>query len=228
MNQPPGPGEERNPWLEIPVGDYEGHMGSPQVGQLQMLNLVFKRVLAETRPESVAVLGCTTGNGFEHFDPAITHDILGVDINPSYLEVTRQRYGALEARLELKCADLHTDCFCGRLFDLVHAGLVFEYMDAEIVLAHIYRALKPQGSLSVVLQMPNRGLPAVSNTPYKSLEKLAPTMHLFEQDQFIDLVRRAGFIEAAGETITLPSSKEFFFGIYLKGAPGSKAQGSRE
>lgn len=226
MNRSPGPGEGSNPWLEILVDDYEGHMGSPQVGQLQMLNRLFKRVLSETRPESVAVLGCATGNGFEHFDLAITHTILGVDINPSYLEVARQRYGALETHLELKCADLHTDCFSGRQFDLVHAGLVFEHVDVAIVLAHIYRALKPPGWLSVVLQMPNRGLTVVSQTPYKSLEKLAPTMHLFERDQFDDLARRAGFMEEAGEIITLPSSKEFFFGIYSKGTAGLERQGN--
>ena len=214
MNRPPGPGEGSNPWLEIPVSDYEGHMGSPQVGQLQLLNQLFKRVLSETQPESVAVLGCATGNGFEHFDLAITHAILAVDINPSYLDVARQRYRSLQAHLDLTCADLHTDCFRGRQFDLVHAGLVFEHVDAEIVLAHIYRALKPQGRLSVVLQMPNRGLLAVSQTPYNSLEKLVPTMHLFERDQFDDLARHAGFKPTSGEILSLPSGKEFYFGIY--------------
>jgi len=216
VNPPPGPGEKRNPWLDIPASDYEGHMASPQVGQLHLLNRLFKRVLTETRPVSVAVLGCTTGNGFEHFDPAVTHFILGVDINPSYLEITRERYRAWGTRLELKCADLHTDCFDGRQFDLVHAALVFEYVDVEIVLAHIFRALKPQGKLSVVLQLPNLGLPAVSHTPYKSLEKLAPVMHLLEPDQFTRLTRRAGFKEPAGEMITLPSGKEFFLGVYSK------------
>ena len=216
MNHPPGPGDGGNPWLEIPAGDYEGHMGSPQVGQLQMLSSLFKRALAETRPESVAVLGCATGNGFEHFDPAVTRYILGVDINPVYLEIARQRYGAIEARLELKCGDLNTDCFDGRQFGLIHAGLVFEHVNAAVVLAHVYQALKPQGRLSVVLQMPNRGLAVVSHTPYKSLEKLAPTMHLFEQDQFSALTCQAGFTQTHVEKITLPSGKEFFFGIYRK------------
>jgi SAM-dependent methyltransferase len=178
-----------------------------------MLNQVFKRVLSETRPDSVAVLGCATGNGFEHFDPSITHYVLGVDINPAYLEIARQRYRALEARLELKCADLHTDCFGGRQFTLIHAGLVFEHVDAALVLAHISQALKPQGRLAVVLQMPNTGLSAVSHTPYKSLEKLASTMHLFERDQFTALAGKAGFIQIHGEIITLLSGKEFYYSI---------------
>ncbi len=216
MRDAPGSGGEQNPWLEIPAGDYEGHMGSPQVGQLQMLSQQFQRVLAEAQPAAVAVLGCATGNGFEHFDPAVTRCILGVDINPAYLEIARQRYPALEACLELECADLHTDCFGGRQFDLVYAGLVFEHVDAAAVLAHIYKALKPQGRLAVVLQMPNRGLSAVSHTPYKSLEKLAPSMHLFEKDQFIALTCRAGLQQEQGEIITLPSGKEFYYGIFHK------------
>jgi len=216
MNPAPDPDEEYNPWLDIPASDYEGHMADPQVGQLQMLNRLFKRVLAETRPAAVAVLGCATGNGFEHIDPAVTRYILGVDINPVYLELARQRYGAILGSLELKCADLHTDCFGGRQFDLIYAGLVFEHVDAAVVLAHIYKALKPQGRLAVVLQMPNRGLPAVSSTSYSSLEKLAPTMHLFEPDQFATLAHAAGFVQSQAELITLPSGKEFYYGIFLK------------
>jgi hypothetical protein len=27
----------RNPWLEIPLSDYEGHMELPQIGQAEML-----------------------------------------------------------------------------------------------------------------------------------------------------------------------------------------------
>ena len=64
-----------NPWLTIPAEDYEAHMASPEVGQLQVLNQLFKMVLEEHRPESLAVLGCSTGNGFEHIDPQ--HDPAG-------------------------------------------------------------------------------------------------------------------------------------------------------
>jgi trans-aconitate methyltransferase len=116
----------------------------------------------------------------------------------------------------LKCADLHTDCFGERQFDLVYAGLVFEHVDAAALLAHIYKALKPQGRLAVVLQMPNRGLSSVSHTPYKSLEKLAPSMHLFERDHFTVLANQADLHETKGEIITLPSGKAFFSAIFHK------------
>jgi len=71
-----------NPWHTIQAEDYEGHMASPDVGQLQVLNKLFKTVLEEQRPVSVAILGCSTGNGFEHIDTAITRRVVGIDINP--------------------------------------------------------------------------------------------------------------------------------------------------
>ena len=38
-----------NPWLDILLSDYVGHMNSPQVGQYQILNALFKEVLAAAR-----------------------------------------------------------------------------------------------------------------------------------------------------------------------------------
>ena len=35
----------KNPWLDIPLDDYEGHMSSADVGQLQTLNKLFKEVV---------------------------------------------------------------------------------------------------------------------------------------------------------------------------------------
>jgi hypothetical protein len=72
-----------NPWLSIPAADYEAHMASPEVGQLQFLNAVFKETLARQRPKSLLVPGCATGNGFEHIDFTVTRRIVAVDINPA-------------------------------------------------------------------------------------------------------------------------------------------------
>jgi trans-aconitate methyltransferase len=205
-----------NPWLEIPAADYEGHMGSPQVGQLQMLNKRLGEVVASTRPEEAAVLGCTTGNGFEHFDPQVTRTLLGVDINREYLAIARQRFNGYGPGLELLCADLNDWGFGGRRFDLVHAALVFEYVDAVRLLKQIAFGLKPAGALSVVLQLPVEGLPTVSHTRYTSLEKLNPLFHHFQPDEFRTLAGQAGFAETQGIIHTLPSGKQFYFGLYLK------------
>lgn len=215
-------GERTNPWLEIPAGDYEGHMGSPQVGQLQMLSERLGKVTAATRPARAAVLGCTTGNGFEHFDPLVTRTLVGVDINPEYLEIARVRFGGYGGKLELVCADLDAwDCG-GQRFDLVHAGLVFEYVEAGRLLGRIARALAPGGTLSVVLQLPVEGLPAVSQTRYTSLEKLGPIFRHYQPEEFRALAGQAGLGETEGEICTLPSGKEFYFGLF-QGSLGDRA-----
>lgn len=39
----------RNPWLDIPLADYEGHMSLPHVGQAVLLGDVFEGALREGR-----------------------------------------------------------------------------------------------------------------------------------------------------------------------------------
>ncbi len=55
----------RNSWLDIPLADYESHMALPYVAQAQLLSDLFAEALQELSPESVALLGCAGGNGFE-------------------------------------------------------------------------------------------------------------------------------------------------------------------
>ncbi len=55
----------RDPWLDIPLADYEGHMALPYVAQAQLFSGLFAEALQEFSPESVALLGCAGGNGFE-------------------------------------------------------------------------------------------------------------------------------------------------------------------
>ena len=215
-----------NPWLEIPATDYEAHMGSPEVGQLQLLNQLFKQVLEETRPENVLVLGCTSGNGFEHFDLKITKHILGVVINPEYLQIAGKRFARLGACLELKCVDLQTSSFDDCTYDLIHGALIFEYVDPEVVLHRIDKVLSTNGVLSVVLQLANSQLPSVSKTPFTSLEKLAPIFRHYEPDQFSELAGQQGFYEAERKIKALPGGKEFFVGKYRKRSRSSEKTSS--
>lgn len=81
----------RNPWLDIPLEDYEGHMSSPGVAQLKALADLFEEALNQCRPKSVAILGIAGGNGLERIDISVTNQIVGIDIHPTYLEVVRNR-----------------------------------------------------------------------------------------------------------------------------------------
>jgi len=69
-----------DPWLSIPLADYEGHMGADNVQQLSALSGLFKRALDVCLPDSVAILGIAGGNGLEHTNPATIKRIVGFDI----------------------------------------------------------------------------------------------------------------------------------------------------
>jgi SAM-dependent methyltransferase len=143
-----------NPWLAIPLEDYEGHMGSDNVRQLEALSDLFKRALDLCIPESVAVLGVAGGNGLDRIDSAITKRIVGLDINSSYLGAVRQRYGALPG-LELCCTDLADMPMSLTPVELVHAALVFEHTGLGCSLENALLLVAPGGRLSVVLQLPS-------------------------------------------------------------------------
>jgi hypothetical protein len=81
-----------DPWLSIPRADYESHMGADNVQQLGALSELFKRTLDVCLPDSVAILGIAGGNGLEHANPASIARIVGLDINPGYLEDVRRRF----------------------------------------------------------------------------------------------------------------------------------------
>ena len=64
-------------------------MALPEVAQTQALSKLMASALKEYTPASLAVIGCTTGNGFEHIDHTHTHRVVGVDINAAYLAVLK-------------------------------------------------------------------------------------------------------------------------------------------
>ena len=83
------------------------------------------------RPESVAVLGIAGGNGLHNVDPTITKRVVGLDVNPSYLEAVRSRY-APKCDLELHCVDLAEQRVGLEPVQLVHAALVFEHAGGPV------------------------------------------------------------------------------------------------
>jgi hypothetical protein len=116
-----------NPWLAIPLEDYEAHMSSAGVQQLTVLAELFKCALERCIPMSVAVLGVAGGTGLEHIDCAVTKRIIGVDINQRFLDVVERRFGMLPG-IELHCCDLAQRDFRLAPVVLVHAALIFEHI----------------------------------------------------------------------------------------------------
>jgi SAM-dependent methyltransferase len=205
----------KSPWLQIPAEDYEGHMSAPNVAQLQMLNKIFADMLNEFHPKSIAVLGCTIGNGFEHMVSKKMKRIVGVDINPDYISVCRKRFEKRLPQLELICTDLNEVDFPGSSFNLIHAALVFEYVDVELLVSKISHWLKPNGILSVVLQLPSETSGTVTKAPYESLKLLSPVMELINPENMRTIAEKIGLSELKNYKIKLQSGKSFSI-IFIK------------
>jgi SAM-dependent methyltransferase len=198
-----------NPWLDVPAADYEAHMADPAVGQLSFLSRVFREALETHRPERLVILGCTTGNGFEHIDPDVTKRIVGIDISDAYLDVARRRFAARLPGLELICSDVLDVELDPERCDLIAASLFFEYIDPAAVLRQCARWLRPGGVLVTVLQLPCDASPAVSTTSITSVRSLEPIMRLVPPDRFEAEAREAGFTPIDARTEMLDSGKPF-------------------
>lgn len=207
-----------NPWLRVPLADYEGHMA--HVGQAALLDAVFADALADLRPRTVAVLGAAGGNGFAHMAASPVERAVAVDINPGYLEALRDRHAPQIPGLEIVCGDI---CDAGVDFapvEYVHAALILEYVDAVEALARIRHWLVPDGHLGILIQLPGGG--HVSPSPYTSLSSLAGDMHLCEESGLLELARSNGFEKMARQIHELPGGKRFCALRFRIGAPGPK------
>lgn len=205
-----------NPWLDIPLEDYEGHMDAPHVAQLDALADLFEEALRKCRPDSVAILGIAGGNGLSRIDPAVTTRIVGVDINPAYVEAVRNRFQA-KLPLTLHCLDLAAQTVPEAPVDLVHAALMFEHAGTEDCLDSAVSLVAPHGYLSTVLQLPaTNAKPSVAETPYPSMQRLSGHFRLVGPDDLCQAMRLRGFELQHEIRRALPAGKGFWLGIFQR------------
>lgn len=159
-----------NPWLKISHYDYENHMF--EIGQAQVLNNLTKYYLDKYSPESFALLGCTTGNGLEHIKSETTKYVHAIDINPNYLQRTKERFKGEIKNLKTYNIDIQKSELSINNIDLFFTGLVLEYVEPIKSLNKIIQCLNKNGVLIVIIQK-NTHTSSVSKTEYKSLEKLS-------------------------------------------------------
>lgn len=206
-----------NPWLNIPASDYEGHMGSLNVDQLSFLASIFKESLEHHNCDTIALLGCATGNGLEYVSNETTHRVTAVDINPEYLKILQERYGDNIPGLEIVNDDLYNCRLEERAYTLIFAGLVFEYLDPHALLQKITKWLIIDGIMITVLQLPAKGS-SVTDTPYTSLKSLNPIMKLVDPKQFKLIAADFGLMAIKENMITLETGKSFYIGAYKNSA----------
>lgn len=200
-----------NPWTVVPASDYERHMGPQGVDQLAPLSAMLEEVYAAAQPDRLLVLGCATGNGLEHVNPAVTKRTVGVDVNLQYLGVARQRFIGLGARLELFCSDAEKFRAAPGSFDLVHAALVFEYLLPEPLVRRIAEWVAPHGTCSVVLQLPGGAGP---EAPTKTMQIIERAMKLVPPDELTRLFDHYGLPLRRAKTVPLKHGKSFWAGLF--------------
>ncbi len=202
-----------NPWTVVQAGDYERHMGPEGVDQLAPLSAIFQEVYLAAQPDRVLLLGCATGNGLEHVNPAVTQKVTGVDVNLQYLGIARQRFMHLGAKLELFCAEAEKFRAAPQAYDLVHAALIFEYLHPEPLVRRIAEWVAPTGSCSVVLQLPGGDAPPPAN---RAMQIISKAMHLVDPVELTRLCEGHGLALRREKRIPVKHGKTFWVGIFGK------------
>ncbi|MEZ4651033.1 MAG: class I SAM-dependent methyltransferase [Candidatus Eisenbacteria bacterium] len=205
----------RNPWLDISLSDYEGHMLLPSVGQAEMLSQLLGSLVDDHDPDAVAVLGCAGGNGFHRIPE--DRRIVGIDINPDFITAAAERYAALYPRLELHVLDIDAETLTIEPVSLVFAGLLFEYVRPEVALRFAKSICRDGGVLAAVLQLPLEGGSVVSPSPFRSLEVLAPAIHLLPPEALEAAAQAEGFHLEISRTVELASGKSFALRVFRRG-----------
>jgi len=163
----------------------------------------------------MAVLGCGTGNGIDVIDPARTRRFVGVDLNPDYLALAARRHPRLAGIATWTCADIEQSDLETAGFDLIHAALMFEYVDPAPLLPRIAGWLAPDGVLSVVSQLPG-GDAKISPTAFPSLGTLEGLMRLVPPDHLRELAARAGLTGVSSKSVPLAREKFFSAATFAK------------
>ena len=81
----------KNPWEEISLSDYEKHMKSDSVMQLQAMNEMMKGQINSYPVSNIMILGIAGGNGLEHISKDKFERVYGVDVNSDYLKEVTDR-----------------------------------------------------------------------------------------------------------------------------------------
>lgn len=204
-----------NPWLSIPLDDYEGHMKSAEVQQLGALSDLFAEALDDCRPASVAVLGIAGGNGLDRIDGSITGRVVGLDVNPLYLNAVRQRYAFMPG-LELCCVDLADQVPRFEPVQLVHAALVFEHAGTGRCMDNAVSLVAPSGALSVVLQLPSESAQPVGASSFASLRTLGSHFSFISPIRLQQTLAERGLGLVREARHALPGGKGFWMGIFKR------------
>jgi hypothetical protein len=203
-----------NPWLEIPLGEYEAHMAHPAIDQARLLAEELRGILRTYRPHSVAIVGAAGGNGLDQIDASVTTRTVAVDINPAYAAELERRYAYRLPGLEVHVADVEYSKLHVPPVEFVYAALLLEYVDLHRGLAGLRALCAPLGLLAIVTQLPSRFVAPVTPSPYSSLQRLVPSMQLVSSESLEAAARRLGFSLQASHQVSSAAGKSFVVHVF--------------
>lgn len=193
-----------NPWENVSLSDYEEHMKSPEVSQLQTLNAIMKEQFCSFDACSIAVLGVAGGNGLEHADKKA--DVIGLDINQQYLDVCTERFSGME-HLKLIKADIADTEVSLPQAEFVIADLIIEYTGVDVFIKQL-KKIDPK-RVSCVIQK-NGEASFVSKSGYE--DKLTGVCELhsdIDKAALTEAAQKAGFKLCLEKAYDLPGGKQF-------------------
>lgn len=208
-----------NPWLDIPLADYEAHMALPEVGQAELLAATLQWALEHFRPRSLLVPGVAGGNGLDRVDTTIVERVVALDIHPGFLDLCTQRHGSRFTVYEAVLHDLDQGPPRIAPVEAIVAGLVLEYVEVPAFCTCLSAMLVPGGTFTVLLQRPAAHLPEVTPSPYTRLAGLARGFRFVDPDALDALLVAAGFSRITMDHPGLPSGKRFFRAAYRRVDP---------
>jgi Zn-dependent alcohol dehydrogenase len=197
---------DHNPWLNIPLEDYERHMSHHLVGQSVLLNSLTKKYLDEIKPETAVFLGIAGGNGLEHIDINITQRVIGIDINPDYLNTAFKRYSHAIKSLQLMNLDIvkNSESICKA--DFIWAALVLEFTGIDKALEFCTNNIRKDGHLIVSIQS-NNNKQSISPTGIESIKKAGEIFSIVNPEMLLGKAAESGYRLIGKEENTLPNGK---------------------
>lgn len=214
-----------NPWIAIPLEDYEAHMALPAVAQSGLIADELARVVEARMPKSVAVLGCAGGNGLDRLIGSSARRVVAVDVNPDFVAATRARFQGRIRELEAHVADVEMAARVFEPVDLIYAALLLEYVNLDRAMNFIRRHCRPDGALVVLLQMPSAEIAHVTPSPYVSLRALEPGLRLVPPAELRRRAEQAGFHPIVSRMVTSSGGKSFSLEEFRAG-PSITARGA--
>lgn len=197
-----------NPWMQIPIADYEQHMSHSSVGQLSLLNLLTKKYLEKLKPAICLFMGIAGGNGLEHIDNNISKKVIGIDINREYLDVCYKRYHDKIDSLQLLELDITKDTGHICSADFIWAALILEYAGIEKCLEFSKNNILRGGHFIVTIQS-NNNLQSVSPTGVESIKKVELIFRPVDPEVMLIKTKESGYILVDREVNQLPNGKSF-------------------